>query len=188
VGSLRIIGGSLRGSKLDVPDLAGLRPTPDRVRETLFNWLAPMIEGARCLDLFSGTGALGIEALSRGAAHVEFVERDPSLIRQLRDTLVRLKQTQATLRNVDAVSLLGAAPAATFDLVFVDPPFDANLWEEVAQRLEAPGWLSDNALIYIESLANKALTMPLSWQLHRDRQAGAVRYALYRRSAKLAVS
>ncbi len=187
-GSLRIIGGSLRGSKLAVPQVPGLRPTPDRVRETLFNWLAPTIEGARCLDLFAGTGALGIEALSRGAAHVDFIERDPVLAQLLRDSLIRLKQTQATVRNVDAFSFLVSAPAAAFDIVFVDPPFDANLWEEAAQRLEARGWLSSTALIYIESSVTRVLSTPSQWQLHRESQAGAVRYALYRRSAKLAAN
>jgi 16S rRNA (guanine966-N2)-methyltransferase len=185
---LRIIGGSLRGSKLAVPQVPGLRPTPDRVRETLFNWLAPTIEGARCLDLFAGTGALGIEALSRGAAHVDFIERDPVLAQLLRDSLIRLKQTQATVRNVDAFSFLVSAPAAAFDIVFVDPPFDANLWEEAAQRLEARGWLSSTALIYIESSVTRVLSTPSQWQLHRESQAGAVRYALYRRSAKLAAN
>ncbi|HSE11103.1 MAG TPA: 16S rRNA (guanine(966)-N(2))-methyltransferase RsmD, partial [Rudaea sp.] len=103
LGKLRIIGGSLRGSKLAVDDVAGLRPTPDRVRETLFNWLAPIIDGARCLDLFAGTGALGVEALSRGAASVDFVERDPRLAQSLRQNLQRLRQADATVRCADAL-------------------------------------------------------------------------------------
>ena len=145
-GKLRIVGGSLRGSKLAIDDAAGLRPTPDRVRETLFNWLAPTIAGARCLDLFAGTGALGIEALSRGAARVDFVERDARLAQQLRDNLVRLKQTDAGVRNADALSLLAEPPQLAYDLVFIDPPFDAELWDATTQRLEAQGWLSANAL------------------------------------------
>jgi 16S rRNA (guanine966-N2)-methyltransferase len=187
-GKLRIVGGSLRGSKLTIGDAAGLRPTPDRVRETLFNWLAPTIAGARCLDLFAGTGALGIEALSRGAARVDFVERDARLAQQLRDNLVRLKQADASVRNADAVSLLAEPPQLAYDLVFLDPPFDADLWDAAAQRLEAHGWLSANALVYIESPASVTPSPPASWQLHRENRAGAVRYALYRRSAKLGSS
>jgi 16S rRNA (guanine966-N2)-methyltransferase len=185
VGKLRIIGGALRGSKLEIPDAAGLRPTPDRVRETLFNWLAPAIAGARCLDLFAGTGALGIEALSRGAAQVDFVERDARLAQQLRDNLVRLKQTAASVRNGDALGVLLQSPALPYDLVFLDPPFDANLWEIAAQRLDAPDWLKANALIYVESPLTHIPVLPATWQVHRVSRAGAVRYALYRRSVKL---
>src|SRR5215831_14365771 len=105
-GRVRIVAGALRGSRLDVPALPGLRPTPDRVRETLFNWLMPVIDGARCLDLFAGTGALGIEALSRGAAWTDFVETDPRLAQALRDNLARLKQTPAAVRGGNAMALL----------------------------------------------------------------------------------
>ena len=183
-GKLRIIGGSLRGSKLAVADLPGLRPTPDRVRETLFNWLAPVIDGARCLDLFAGTGALGIEALSRGAAEVDFVERDPRLARALRDNLARLRQS-ARVREGDALAVLIEVPTRPYDLVFVDPPFDANLWGSAAAALEGTGWLADNAMVYVESPVNAAFDLPATWQAHRESSAGAVRYALYRRSAKL---
>ena len=184
-GKLRIIGGSLRGSRLAVADVMGLRPTSDRVRETLFNWLAPTISGARCLDLFAGTGALGVEALSRGAAHVDFVERDARLAQQLREDLVRLKQTGATVRNADALSVLAQPPGQGYELVFLDPPFDANLWESAIQQLESQAWLVANALIYVESPALQELSLPGAWQVHRESRAGAVRYALYRRSAKL---
>lgn len=183
-GKLRIIGGSLRGSKLAVADLPGLRPTPDRVRETLFNWLAPVIDGARCLDLFAGTGALGIEALSRGAAEVDFVERDPRLARALRDNLARLRQS-ARVREGDGLAVLNEASVRPYDLVFVDPPFDTNLWESAAAALEEKGWLADNAMVYVESPVNAAFDLPATWQAHRESSAGAVRYALYRRSAKL---
>jgi 16S rRNA (guanine966-N2)-methyltransferase len=187
-GKLRIIGGMLRGSKLAVTNLDGLRPTPDRVRETLFNWLAPFIDGACCLDLFAGTGALGIEALSRGAARVDFVERDVRLAQVLREDLARLKQESGRVHNADALSVLGEAPAQGYDIVFIDPPFALNLWDESARRLEAHAWLAPHALIYIESPAEQALNLPQVWQTHREGCAGAVRYALYRRSAKLAAS
>jgi 16S rRNA (guanine966-N2)-methyltransferase len=187
-GRLRIIGGSLRGSKLAVPDSPGLRPTPDRVRETLFNWLMPVIDGARCLDLFAGTGALGLEALSRGAAWTDFVETDPRLAQALRENLLRLKQTQAAVRVGNALMLLDTPPAAAYDVVFIDPPFPASLWESAANALESHGWLRAGAFVYLEMPAQAQPVLPPNWQLHRESAAGAVRYALYRRqgaSAKL---
>jgi len=186
-GSVRIIGGSLRRSRLDVPDAPGLRPTPDRVRETLFNWLAPIIEGARCLDLFAGTGALGIEALSRGAGWVDFVERDPRLAQALRQNLERLRQTDAAVRCADALQTLAEAPQDAYDIVFVDPPFTETLWQPAVTALEN-GWLRGGALVYLEMPASAQITMPENWSPHRESTAGAVRYALYRRlgaSAKL---
>ena len=182
-GKLRIIGGSLRGSKLAVADAPGLRPTPDRVRETLFNWLAPVIAGARCLDLFAGTGALGIEALSRGAASVDFVETDAQLAQLLRANLARLKQ-QAPVHRVDAARFV-AENAARYDIVFLDPPFAAQLWAPLAQALLAHDRLGADAWLYVEAPAGAPPELPAPFQLHREGRAGAVRYALYRRSAKL---
>jgi 16S rRNA (guanine966-N2)-methyltransferase len=187
-GKLRIIGGSLRGSKLAVPDVPGLRPTPDRVRETLFNWLMPVIDGARCLDLFAGTGALGIEALSRGAAWVDFVESDARLAQALRENLARLRQANAAVRGADALTLLQMPPATPYDIVFVDPPFPAGMWESVAAALQAHAWLRDGALVYIEMPAQAQPALPEQWVAHRQSGAGAVRYSLYRcrgASAKL---
>ena len=181
-GKLRIIGGRLRGSKLAVPDLPGLRPSPDRVRETLFNWLMPVIDGARCLDLFAGTGALGIEALSRGAAWVDFVEADPGLAQALRENLARLKQADASVRCANALTLLQAATGPAYDIAFLDPPFSAALWEEAAHGLEANGWLREGAMIYLEMPAGAPPVLPSTWILHRQSTAGAVRFALYRRS------
>ena len=181
-GSVRVIGGSLRRSRLDVPDAPGLRPTPDRVRETLFNWLAPVIEGARCLDLFAGTGALGIEALSRGAGRVDFIERDPRLAQALRQNLERLRQTDAAVRCADALQTLGEAPPDAYDVVFVDPPFTETLWQPAVMALEGNGWLRAGALVYLEMPAAAQIGVPETWNLHRESAAGAVRYALYRRS------
>jgi 16S rRNA (guanine966-N2)-methyltransferase len=169
-----------------VPAVTGLRPTPDRVRETLFNWLAPLIDGARCLDLYAGTGALGIEALSRGAAQTDFVETDPALATLLRATLVRLKQTD-TVHRSDALQFLAAAEGR-YDIAFLDPPFAADLWTAAANALELRDRLQPNALIYVESPAGEVPAMPVNWTLHREGRAGAVRFALYRRaeaSAKL---
>lgn len=185
-GRIRIISGSLRNSRLDVPDLPGLRPTPERVRETLFNWLAPVIAGARGLDLCAGTGALGLEALSRGAASVHFVEPQAAAAQALRVNLARLKVAGASVDAVDAVSFL-AGPPRPFDLVWLDPPFAADLWSALAQRLEQ-GWLSPAAWIYVESPRDHVPALPPQWLLHREAQAGEVRHALYRRAEALPLS
>lgn len=182
ISTVRIVGGDLRGSKLAVADRDGLRPTPDRVRETLFNWLAPTIAGARCLDLFAGTGALGIEAISRGAAHCSFVERDRELAQALRGNLARLRVETAEVIEADALDWL-AKRGAAFDVVFLDPPFARDLWKPVALALEQGGGLRDGAFIYVESPLDAAFALPANWALHREGRAGAVRYALYRRTA-----
>ena len=180
-GRIRIIGGHLRNSRLNVPDLPGLRPTAERVRETLFNWLAPTIAGVQALDLCAGTGALGIEALSRGAAAVQFVEPDASAADALRSNLVRLKASGGEVAGVDAVRFLHRS-AQPFGLVFLDPPFAAQLWTPLAQKLEEGGWLAATAQVYVESPREHVPVLPPSWLLHREGHAGEVRYALYRRS------
>jgi 16S rRNA (guanine966-N2)-methyltransferase len=183
-GRIRIIGGSLRNSRLDVPDLPGLRPTADRVRETLFNWLAPVIDGARCLDLCAGTGALGIEALSRGAASVQFVERDTRAAQALRDNLARLKAVNGEVAALDAAQFLRGAPRVQ-DLVFLDPPFALELWPVLTLQLEQGGWLAAQAWIYVESPRATVPAVPPNWQLYREGHAGEVRFALYRRALPL---
>lgn len=179
-GRIRIIGGSLRNSRLEVPDLAGLRPTPERVRETLFNWLTPMIDGARCLDLCAGTGALGIEALSRGAGSVQFVERDVAAAQALRANLARLKVVAGQVAMLDA-GLFLQGPSQVNDLVFLDPPFALDLWSALAGQLEQRGWLAAQAWIYVESPRAGVPGLPPNWHLHREGLAGEVRFALYRR-------
>lgn len=186
-GRIRIIGGSLRNSRLQVPDLPGLRPTPERVRETLFNWLAPVIAGARALDLCAGTGALGIEALSRGASQVQFVERDAHAVQALRANLARLKAAGGEVALADAADFLAKAPSP-FGLVFLDPPFADALWTPLARRLEDGGWLAPSAWVYVESPRDLAPALPPNWHLHREGHAGEVRFALYRRSAELPLS
>jgi 16S rRNA (guanine966-N2)-methyltransferase len=180
-GKLRIVAGHLRGSRIDVADQEGLRPTSDRVRETLFNWLAPMIGGARCLDLFAGSGALGIEAISRGAAECVFVERDRAVAGQIEATLGRLKVDNGRVVNADALSWLGQS-SRPFDLVFLDPPFAAGLWADAATRLEANGWLAADAWIHVEAAQGTAIALPANWRLHREGTAGAVQFGLYRRA------
>jgi 16S rRNA (guanine966-N2)-methyltransferase len=177
-GTVRIIAGTLRGSKLPVPDRPGLRPSADRVRETLFNWLQPMLPGATVLDAFAGTGALGFEAVSRGARTATLVERDPGLAEGLRASAARLKAGNLRVVTADALAWLQQPPTETYDLVFLDPPFDAGLWEEAARRL-AP-WLAPDAWIYLETPAKTALQLPSGWRPHREGQTRDVRYALFR--------
>jgi 16S rRNA (guanine966-N2)-methyltransferase len=180
-GRIRIIGGHLRNSRLNVPDLPGLRPTPERVRETLFNWLAPTIAGVRALDLCAGTGALGIEALSRGAETVQFVEPQAATADALRDNLVRLKAKGGEVACADARHFL-ERPAQRYGLVFLDPPFAMQLWAPLAHQLEQGGWLAESAQVYVESPRETTPSLPANWTLHREGSAGDVRYALYRRN------
>ena len=183
VNQLRIIGGQWRGRKLSFPGIDGLRPTGDRIRETLFNWLAPTIAGSRCLDLFAGSGALGLEALSRGAAASVLVERDTQAAAQLRANLALLQANQGQLVQVDVLTWLARGNSgAPFDIVFIDPPFQLNLWQVVIDALEAGGWLADDAAIYIESGRATPFTVPQHWHLHRDKQAGQVSYRLFYRT------
>jgi len=178
---VRVIAGQWRGRRLEFPDLPGLRPTPDRVRETLFNWLAPVLPGARCLDLFAGSGALGIEALSRGAAEVVFVERQPLAVRALRDNLMRLKAENAQVEMADALAWLHQPPTP-FEIVLLDPPFGQGLLEPACAMLEAGGWFADAAWIYLEAEPElERLPLPVHWTIHREKIAGAVSYRLARR-------
>jgi 16S rRNA (guanine966-N2)-methyltransferase len=178
---LRIIGGSWRGRKLRFPPSEQIRPTPDRVRETLFNWLGPRVPGSRCLDLFAGSGALGLEALSRGAAEVTFVERDGAAVRELRARLEEWRAVGAQVEHVEALRFLETA-AQAFDIAFLDPPFAAGLLQPICGLLEARHWLSANALIYVETDARAGLPpLPANWQVSRTKQAGAVGYHLLAR-------
>lgn len=181
-GQVRVIGGEWRGRKLPVPEAEGLRPTSDRVRETLFNWLQFSLAGRRCLDAFTGSGALAVEALSRGAAQVTAIERDPKVAKQLRELLTPLAGERLQLLNADVLQWLEGEPEAPFDLVFLDPPFHQGLLEPTCQLLEERGWLADNALIYIEQeKQGEAITLPPNWSLQKDKQAGEVRFGLYAR-------
>lgn len=180
-GQIRIIGGQWRGRKLPVPDSAGLRPTTDRVRETLFNWLAPDLQQARCLDCFAGSGALGLEALSRYAGSVTLLELEKPVAQQLTQNLQTLKAANAQVIQTNALSWL-AQQGEPYEIVFIDPPFRKGLLEQTLQLLENNGWLADGALIYVESeVENGAPPVPVNWLLHREKIAGQVAYRLYRR-------
>jgi 16S rRNA (guanine966-N2)-methyltransferase len=179
---LRIIGGMWRGRKLRFPPSPEIRPTPDRVRETLFNWIAAHLPGARCLDLFAGSGALGLESLSRGAAHVTFVERDAAAARELRARLSEWGASGAEVEHGDALRFLGGA-GRPFDIVFLDPPFDSGFLTLAADRLENGGWLAPGALIYVECPARTGLPpLPPTWAATKAKQAGEVGYHLLTRA------
>ncbi|AGY91263.1 hypothetical protein SPICUR_01210 [Spiribacter curvatus] len=180
---MRIIGGDWRGRRLRVGSAPGLRPTADRNRETLFNWLQTEVAGARVLDLFAGTGALGLEALSRGAAGATFVERSRPVARALSDLLDRLEAGhRAHVVAGDARWYLRTEPVS-FDLVFLDPPFSSDLLADSLSRLRQGGWLAAGAQVYIESRDRDR--PPLSaadWQCEREKTAGDVWFALLRAS------
>jgi 16S rRNA (guanine966-N2)-methyltransferase len=166
---------------LRFPPQPEIRPTPDRVRETLFNWLGPRVPGSRCLDLFAGSGALGLEALSRGAAHATFVERDAIAVRELRARLAEWRATGAQVEHSDALRFLGTA-AQAFDIVFLDPPFASPLLAESCRLLEERHWLGAHALIYVETDVRTGLPpLPQTWTVTKAKQAGAVGYHLITR-------
>ncbi len=183
-GEVRLIGGLWKRSKLPVADVPGLRPSPDRVRETLFNWLGQDLTGWRCLDAFSGTGALGFEAASRGAAEVVLLERDRSLAARLEATRLRLGGKQVRVECADALAWMRGGAPGRFDLVLLDPPFDAGLH---AQALAAAApLLSDGGFVYVES-ASPVEDPPATLGLWRQGRAGAVHYQLLRRGYTAAV-
>lgn len=178
-GRLRIVAGKWRSRLLDIADVPGLRPTPERVRETLFNWLSPIIPGARCLDLFAGTGALGLEALSRGAAAVVFVENSPKAAATLEVNVARLGASGASVRRMDAFEYLRRPAESGFDIVFLDPPFAADKLDELCRLIDAASILAGDARIYVEEDRNRPeLVLPTGWQMTKSRTAGNVRYSL----------
>ncbi|QCO67403.1 16S rRNA (guanine(966)-N(2))-methyltransferase RsmD [Luteimonas yindakuii] len=180
MGSVRIVGGRWRGTRLPVPDAPGLRPTSDRARETLFNWLQPWLPGARVLDLFAGSGALGLEAVSRGAAQAVLVERDAALADALDASVHRLDARDSVqVVRADVREWLRAPLFGRFDGVFCDPPFEAGLWATVLERLDP--WLNDAAWLYLESPASAPVEPAGAWRLHREGGTRDARHALYRR-------
>lgn len=178
-GRLRIVAGNWRSRLLDVADVEGLRPTSERVRETLFNWLAPHIHGARCLDLYAGTGALGLEALSRGAASTVFVERDAVAEQQLRKNIAVLGAESAKIVSSGALEFLRDAAPTPFNIVFLDPPYAGNLLGETCRLLVERRQLADDALVYLEDERSRGEPdLPRGWKLVRNKTTGNVRYML----------
>jgi len=184
IGQLRIIGGEWGSRRFNFTEQPGLRPTSDRVRETLFNWLSGDIQGSRCLDPFTGSGALTLEALSRGAAFALAVDLSRDAVAALREHLTTLNCSHAEVRQENVIAMLGIPPAEPYNIVFLDPPFHQDLLEPACTALEANSWLAEDALIYVESENSPArLSLPGNWQLHRDKRAGQVWYSLWRRQA-----
>lgn len=178
---LRIIGGEWRGRKIEFPPVAAIRPTPDRVRETLFNWLQFAVPDRRCLDLFAGSGALGLEALSRGAAEVVFVESDVKAAGQLSGNLRVLACDRGTVVRTSAQQYLEGT-VEPFDVIFLDPPYAERLLAATCRRIEERGWLKPGGLVYLEDAATAGPPeLPANWTLHRSKRAGEVGYHLARR-------
>ncbi len=178
-GQVRIIAGQWRGSKLDVIAADGLRPTSDRVRETLFNWLQHRTAGAHCIDLFAGSGALGFEAASRGAARVLMIEREAAALAQLRAAKLKLRAENVEIRDGDALAFLAGTPDRHFDIAFVDPPYAANL-HAAALRVLAP-WLAPDAFVYVEHPVGQEPAWPPGFAVHREGRTREARYLLLRR-------
>jgi 16S rRNA (guanine966-N2)-methyltransferase len=177
-GHVRIIAGKWRGSKLPVMDAPGLRPSSDRVRETLFNWLQPHMAGSRVLDLFAGTGALGFEAASRGALAVTMIERDAMLVQALQASANKLNADSIHIQSVDALLWLDQTPKQLFDVVFIDPPFGKDLWQQAITK--SIPHLASNAWIYVESSHEASVQLPANCLLHREGSTRQVNYRLYR--------
>ncbi|MFH7089923.1 16S rRNA (guanine(966)-N(2))-methyltransferase [Klebsiella pneumoniae] len=183
-GQIRIIGGQWRGRKLPVPESPGLRPTTDRVRETLFNWLAPSIVDAHCLDCFAGSGAAGagsaVPLCGQHHAAGDGARRSPAAAKNL----ATLKADRGKVITTNTLSFL-SQPGTPHQIVFVDPPFRQGLLEETLRLLETQGWLADEALVYVESEVENGLPpVPANWQLYREKVAGQVAYRLYQREAQ----
>jgi 16S rRNA (guanine966-N2)-methyltransferase len=178
-GRLRIVAGNWRSRLLEIANVEGLRPTSERIRETLFNWLSPHIAGARCLDLFAGTGALGLEALSRGAAEVVFVERSARAATTLAHNVQTLEATAAVVHRGDASDYLRDAGDSQFDIVFLDPPFAADMLGDLCRLLQESAVLAGGALVYIEEdRSTPEVELPAGWKTLKSKQAGNVRYSL----------
>jgi len=182
-GQVRIIGGQWRSRKLPVNDVEGLRPTTDRVKETVFNWLAPYISDSACLDLFSGSGGLSFEALSRYAKSALLLEKDRGAATQLTKNLITLKCDNGVVKNIDSLKFLAQDSKQKFDVIFIDPPFRKNLLQQSCQLLEDNDWLTDNAVIYIEMESELAgVELPKNWQCLKEKNAGQVTFSLWQRN------
>ena len=182
--SIRIIGGKWRGRKISFPAVNGLRPTHDRIRETLFNWLMQDIVGAHCLDLFAGSGALGFEALSRGATEVTFVEHNAKAAASLSKIITQLDVAGADVIPADYRALPKLDLDLRYNIVFLDPPFDSNLHVEATQWLEANNYLSEDAIIYLEVKKGTCVDgLPKNWECSRHKSTSTIDYYLFKRNS-----
>lgn len=181
-GFIRLISGQWRGKKLPVKDKQGLRPTTDRTKETLFNWLMHDIRDAKCLDCFSGSGSLGFEALSRYSEYCTFLELDKQVAEQLQVNINTLKVNNAKVIQGDSLQYLKKTAVEQYDVVFIDPPFNLGLAQPCIEQLEAQGHLAENALIYLEVESTLTdLQLPDNWSLLKEKTSGQVRYQLFNR-------
>ena len=185
LSKIKIIGGKWKGTNLTFLNELELRPTGNRIRETLFNWLQPNIQGSICLDLFAGSGCLGLEAQSRGATECVMVEKNEKVINHLVENIEKLGSSTELIHD-DALNYLSSKePSKTFDIVFLDPPFDSTIYESTMRALELNHWLSHDALIYVEARSDSSMfQIPDNWSLFREQVAGNVRYVLYSRGEK----
>ncbi|MDB4575485.1 16S rRNA (guanine(966)-N(2))-methyltransferase RsmD [bacterium] len=186
-GVCRIIGGKWRGRRIKFDAADGLRPTTDRIRETVFNWLQPYIYHCRCLDVFAGSGVLGFEALSRGAQYAAFIEQNKKTVERLKDNIRTLAIENASVYHHDALSWLQTAEAVKreddkFDLVFLDPPFDSDLLAKSCKLLSTSGCLAKDAIIYVEHNRDTAIELPENWVALKEKKAGQVAYRLFQNS------
>jgi len=178
-GKIRLIGGKHGGRRLSFPLLEGVRPTPERVRETIFNWLAGYVEGACCLDLCCGSGALGLEALSRGAASLVLVDSSAAIIKNLRHNLLELKENAETVQLDASTWLAQQADTKRYDIIFLDPPYQSGLLAPLCQKIAAKDMLTPGGHIYLETMASAAwLDLPDPWTLVKQKRAGEVLYTL----------
>lgn len=179
MGAIRIIAGKHRGRKLPVLMAEGLRPTTDRIKETLFNWLMPYINNSHCLDCFAGAGSLGFEALSRGSSNITLIELDKSAAKQLNDNKKLLAAENLNVVNANALQYLAQVANESYDIVFIDPPFYKGLAEQACDLLQN-GWLKPNALIYVEvESSSSTIALPENWILLKEKVSGQVAYRLY---------
>ena len=183
-GSCRIIAGKWRGRKIKFDDAEGLRPTTDRIRETVFNWLQPYLPQSRCLDCFAGSGVLGFEALSRGAQDVVFIEQNIKTVKAIKDNMAMLDADNASVFHQDALSWLQVASTDTklqqkFDLVFLDPPFRSDLLEKSSALLDRSGCLAEDAIIYVEHAVDADVVLPDNWSCLKQKSSGQVSYKLF---------
>jgi 16S rRNA (guanine966-N2)-methyltransferase len=181
-GTVRIIGGQWRGTRLPVPDLPGLRPSGDRSRETLFNWLQMHIHGARCVDLFAGSGVLGLEAASRGAADVILVEKSRQAAQDLLESLNRLNAERVDVIEIDAITWLAHCDPQTMDIVFIDPPFGTGLESRSLKLLTAGNCVSPGGFVYIETASEAPAISPApGWEIVKEKVLGEVRMQLLKK-------
>ena len=183
-GACRIIAGKWRGRKINFDDAEGLRPTTDRIRETVFNWLQPYLTQSVCLDCFAGSGVLGFEALSRGAQQVVFIEQNSQTVKRLKENAAILDADKAVIQQQDALSWLQSASLNTglqqkFDLVFLDPPFHSDLLSKSSALLDRSGCLSEDAIIYVEHAVGANVVLPENWLCLKQKNSGQVSYKLF---------